>query len=374
MFDLVLKGGRILDPAADRDEVADIAFTDGRVAAIGPDLGPAKETRDVAGRLVVPGLIDLHTHVYWGGTSLGVDPDLYAKPCGITTLVDAGSAGPGNFAGFRRHVIERSEVRILPFLHISFPGIFGVSKYFSYGESSDLMMLDPRAFLDVVKEHRDLIVGAKVRIGKVGSGAVGAGALSIALEAAEHTGLPLMTHLDRPPPHRSEVMPRLRKGDIWTHCFRGFPNAPLTYEGDIQQDIVDARARGVIFDIGHGRGSFGFATAIKMLEHGFSPDVLSSDVHVLSIDGPAYNLLVTMSKFLALGFPLREIIRTCTINAARAVRREDRGTLRAGLLGDATVLDIEEGAFEYVDAPGTKIKADQQIVCRGAVLAGRWWH
>src|SRR3984957_16053441 len=140
MFDFLLTGGRVIDPAADRDEVADVAFTDGRVAAVGKNLGPAKATRDVTGRMVVPGLIDLHTHVYWGGTSLGVDPDIYAKPSGITTLVDAGSAGPGNFAGFRRHVIERSEVRILPFLHISFPGIFGVSKYFSYGESADLMM------------------------------------------------------------------------------------------------------------------------------------------------------------------------------------------------------------------------------------------
>ena len=374
MYDLVLKGGRVIDPAAGRDEVADVAFAGGLVAAVGAGLGPAKEVRDVSGRMVVPGLIDLHTHVYWGGTSLGVDPDRYAKPCGITTLVDAGSAGPGNFAGFRRHVIERSEVRILPFLHISFPGIFGVSKYFSYGESVDLMMLDPRAFVDVAREHSDLIVGAKVRIGKVGSGSVGAGALAIALEAAEHSGLPLMTHLDRPPPHRSEVMPKLRRGDIWTHCFRGFPNAPLTHDGEIQQDILDARARGVIFDIGHGRGSFGFATARKMLEHGFSPDVLSSDVHVMSIDGPAFNLIVTMSKFLALGFPLPEIIRTCTINAARAVRRPDRGTLAPGLLGDATVLDIETGAFEFFDAPGAKITADRQLACRGAVLGGKWWH
>jgi dihydroorotase len=374
MFDLVLKGGRVIDPAADRDEVADVAFANGLVAAVGNDLGPAKETRKVDGRMVVPGLIDLHTHVYWGGTSLGVDADLYAKPCGITTLVDAGSAGPGNFPGFRRYVIERVEVRILPFLHISFPGIFGVSKWFSYGESSDLMMLDPRAFLDVARQHSDLVVGTKVRIGKVGSGSVGAGALAIALEAAEHAGLPLMVHLDRPPPHRSEVMSKLRRGDIWTHCFRAFPNAPLTYSGEIQDDIIAARERGVIFDIGHGRGSFGFATARKMLGHGFLPDVLSSDVHVMSINGPAYNLLVTMSKFLALGFPLTEIVRTCTINAARAVRKEDRGTLRPGLLGDATVLDIETGDFSFVDAPGEKIKADRQFTCHGAVLGGRWWH
>ena len=148
----------------------------------------------------------------------------------------------------------------------------------------------------------------------------------------------------------------------------------MTYDGDVQADVVAARERGVIFDIGHGRGSFGFATARKMLEHGFSPDVLSSDVHAMCIHGPAYNLLVTMSKFLALGFPLAEIIRACTINPARAVRREDRGTLQPGLLGDATVLEIETGAFDFVDAPGEHITGDRQFVCCGAVLAGRWWH
>ena len=222
MHDLLLTGGHVLDPGADVDERADVAFAHGKVVAVGLDLGPAKETHHVAGKLVVPGLIDLHTHVYWGGTSLGVDADLYAKPCGITTLVDAGSAGPGNFAGFRRHVIEQAEVRILPFLHISFPGIFGVSKYLSLGESADLQMLDPRAFLDVAREHSDLVVGTKVRIGKIGSGPHGLGAFAIAMEAAEHTGLPLMTHLDRPPPHRSEIMPRMRKGDIWDALFPQF--------------------------------------------------------------------------------------------------------------------------------------------------------
>ncbi|MGA9865625.1 MAG: amidohydrolase/deacetylase family metallohydrolase [Acetobacteraceae bacterium] len=374
MFDLLLKGGRVIDPAQDHDGVADVAFAGGLVAAVGRDLGAAREVRDVAGRLVVPGLIDLHTHVYWGGTSLGVDADSYAKKGGITTLVDAGSAGPGNFAGFRKHVIERVDVRILPFLHISFPGIFAVSPYLSVGESSDLRLLDPKACIDVARANADLVVGIKVRIGKIGSGDSGLGAFAIAMEAAEHTGLPLMTHLDRPPPARNEIMPRMRRGDIWTHCFRGPPNHPLDFHGDIQQDVIAARARGVIFDIGHGRGSFGFETAKAMLAHGFVPDVISSDVHVLSIGGPAFDLLTTMSKFLALGFPLLEVIRAATINPARAVNREDRGTLKPGLLGDATVLEIEDGEFDYIDSPGDHISGDKRLVCRGTVLGGRWWH
>ncbi|MGH7056313.1 MAG: amidohydrolase/deacetylase family metallohydrolase [Acetobacteraceae bacterium] len=374
MHDLVLKGGRVIDPEEGRDEVLDVAFAGGLVAAVGHDLGPAADERDVKGALVVPGLIDLHTHVYWGGAWLGVDPDEYAKPCGITTLIDAGTAGAGNIAGFRRHVIERAEARIRPFLHISFPGIFAFSKYFMLGESAELRLLDPRACLDAAREHADIVVGIKVRLGRTGSGGSGIAPMEIALEVARAAGLPLMTHLDFPPPGRSEVMRRLRRGDILTHCFRPWPNAPIAPDESVEEDVLAARARGVIFDIGHGQGSFGFKTAMAMLKHGFLPDVISSDVHALSINGPAFNLIETMSKFLHLGAPLTEIIRASSINAARAVGLADRGTLRPGLLGDATVLEIETGSFTFTDVLGEKMQASRRFACRGAVLGGRWWH
>ncbi len=374
MHDLVLQGGRVIDPGQNVDAIVDIAFSDGKVSALGHDLGAAAERRDAAGLLVVPGLIDLHTHVYWGGSALGVDPDAYAKPCGITTLIDAGSAGAGNIAGFRRHVIERAEVRILPFLHISFPGIFAFSRYFMVPESADLRLLDPEACRDAAREHADIVVGIKVRLGRVGSGNSGIAPMDIALEVAGTLGLPLMTHLDYPPPSRPEVMQRLRPGDILTHCFRPWPNASLAPDASVQADVLAARRRGVIFDIGHGKGSFGFATAMAMLKEGFLPDVLSSDVHVLSIDGPAFNLLDTMSKFLHLGMPLVEIIRTSSINAARAVRLTDRGTLEPGLLGDATLLAIEEGNFTFTDVLGEQVHGTRRFICRGAVLDGRWWH
>ncbi|MGH7081197.1 MAG: amidohydrolase/deacetylase family metallohydrolase [Acetobacteraceae bacterium] len=374
MHDLVLKGGRVIDPAQNVDAIADVAFAAGKVAAVGHDLGPAGEVRDASGLLVVPGLIDLHTHVYWGGASLGVDPDAYAKPSGITTLIDAGTAGAANIAGFRRHVIERAEVRIRPFLHISFPGIYAFSRYFMVPESGDLRLLDPEACRDAAREHSDLVVGIKVRLGRSGSGDSGIAPMDIALEVAATLDLPLMTHLDTPPPGRGEVMQRLRPGDILTHCFRPWPNAPVAPDASVQADVRAARSRGVIFDIGHGKGSFGFATAIAMMQQGFLPDVISSDVHVLSIDGPAFNLLETMSKFLHLGMPLAEIIRASSINAARAVRLTDRGTLAAGLLGDATLLAIEEGRFTFTDVLGEEMPGTRRFVCRGAVLNGRWWH
>lgn len=373
MYDLVLKGGRVIDPDQGLDRVCDVAFAGGKVAALGDDLHDTKQTRDVAGLIVTPGLIDLHTHVYWGGTSAGVDPDAYAKPCGITTVVDAGTAGPGNIAGFRRHVIERSEVRILPFLNVAYPGIFALGKHIALGESADLRLLEPTACLEAARDHKDLIVGIKVRLGRSGSGLSGVAALDISLEVAEYTELPLMTHLDSPPPSRREVMDRLRPGDILTHCYRLFPNTPIAPGGAVQADVLRARERGVLFDIGHGKGSFGFATAMAMMKKGFMPDIISSDVHALSITGPAYNLIVTMSKFLALGWPLPEIIRAVTINAARAIRLEDRGTLRPGKLGDATVLTEENGEFVFEDVANETITGARQIAVKGAVLNGRWW-
>jgi dihydroorotase len=169
-------------------------------------------------------------------------------------------------------------------------------------------------------------------------------------------------------------MKRMRRGDILTHCFRPFPNAPAAADGGVEQDVLDARERGVIFDIGHGRGSFGFATAMQMLKNEFIPDVISSDVHIMSIDGPAYNMLVTMSKFLALGLDLEDVVRMSTINAARAIRKEDRGSLKPRMLGDATVLEIGRGKFTFVDVVGETIEGEQQLACRGIVLGGKWWH
>ncbi|MBN9496520.1 MAG: amidohydrolase/deacetylase family metallohydrolase [Alphaproteobacteria bacterium] len=374
MFDLVLKGGRVIDPAQGIDAVSDVAFKDGRVAAVGSNLGEAADTRDVSGKIVTPGLIDLHTHVYWGGTSIGVDPDSYARRAGCTTLIDAGTAGPGNLPGFREHIIRRADVRILPFMNISYPGIFAFSPHVMVGECEDLRLLHPRACRDVGRENLDLIVGIKVRVGKSASGESGLAPLDMGLEVADHLGVPVMAHLDHPPPYRSEVMPRLRKGDILTHCYRPFPNAPITGDGRVQDDVRAARERGVIFDIGHGGGSFGYETAVAMMRQGFSPDVISSDVHVLSENGPAFDQLVTMSKFLAIGMPLVEVIRASTINPARAVRKTDRGTLTPGTLGDATILDIEKGKFAFPDVLGEIREGSEHLRCKGIVLGGRWWR
>jgi dihydroorotase len=373
MHDLVLKGGRIIDPSQGLDTVADIAFAAGKVAAIGPELR-GQDVREVAGKIVCPGLIDLHTHVYWGGTSLGVAAEPLARSGAVATFVDAGSAGPGNFHGFRKHVIEPSPVRILPYLNVSFPGIYAFSKPVMVGECADLRLLDLRECRRVARENADLIVGIKVRVGKVAGGDNGIMPLDMAIEVAEDLGLPVMAHLDNPPPARRDVLSRLRKGDVLTHCFRPFPNAPGRADGRVREEILEARERGIIFDIGHGGGSFGFATTKAMLKAGFLPDVISSDVHSVSIEGPAYDLLTTMSKFFCLGLDLPTVVRLSATNPAKALGRNDLGTLAVGGIGEASVIDITTGRFDYVDSIGEIHTGDRRLLAAGLVLNGRWWH
>jgi dihydroorotase len=375
-YDLILKGGHVVDPSQNLDAVMDVAFAGGKVAAVAANLKPeeAEITRSVAGKFVTPGLIDLHTHVYWGGTSLGIDAEEFCRRSAVTTAIDTGSAGPGNFAGFRKHVIEASEVRILAYLHISFAGIFGFSKTIMVGESENIRLMAPREAAEVADANRDVIVGIKVRVGRHSSGDQGAAPLQMALQVANEVGMPLMAHIDHPPPSYEEVVEMLRPGDVLTHAFRPFPNAPCNAQGTIKPVVLEARKRGVLFDIGHGMGSFSFKSARAMLANGFYPDTISSDVHALCIDGPAFDQVTTMSKFLCLGVPFKEVIKQSTLNAAFALKRPQLGSLKPGSVGDASILSIQQGKFDYVDVLGEHLEGDRKICAEGVVLAGRWWH
>lgn len=375
MYDIVLTGGRVVDPGQGLDAITDVAFKDGQVAAVGDGLGgeDATETRDVSGKLVTPGLVDIHAHVYWGATYLSVEAERVARMSGTTTFVDAGTAGAGTFHGFRKLIIEQSDLRIIAFLNISHAGIYGYGPGFMVGETSELRLLHPGACVKVARENEDLICGVKVRLGSNVSELVGIGALDCAIEAAEELDLPVMVHIGAPPPRRKDILERLRPGDILTHCCRMFPNAAIDSNRNIRREVEESRERGIIYDVGHGRGSFDFDVARAMVDNGFVPDVMSSDVHVNSIDGPAFDVLVTMSKFLSLGASLSDVIAAGTSTAAAAVGRPDLGTLKPGSPGDAVVLRHEEGAFEYLDSLGNTYTGDQKLEPEVMIVNGTWW-
>jgi len=240
------------------------------------------------------------------------------------------------------------------------------------GESHDMRLMAAREAVAVAEANRDVIAGIKVRVGRHASGPSGIAPLDVALDVADRAGLPLMAHIDEPPPTYEAVVERLRPGDILTHCYRPFPNAPVRADGRIKEAVLAARERGVIFDIGHGMGSFSWGTARAMLAAGFPPDTISSDVHALCLHGPAWDLLRTMTKFLALGMPLAEVVRAGTLAPAEALRRADLGRLAPGAAGDASVIALTDAPVMLEDVLGETFEHPRRLEARGTVIGGAW--
>lgn len=371
-YDLVLKGGRVIDERNGIDGQFDLAIKAGKVAAVASaiEAGTAA-VRDVSGCVVAPGLIDIHTHVYHKATSLSVDPGFIARRSACTTLVDAGSAGAGNYDGFRDYVMNHSPYRILAFLNISFPGIFGFDKDVSIGEATARSMLPVHRCVEKIEGNRDRIIGVKVRIGGIVTGDLGLGALELALEAAEAVDLPLMTHIGTPPPSYSDVVDMLRPGDILTHCYRPDPNSAIGEDGKVLDAVWRARERGVLFDIAHGMGAFGYDTAEAALRDGFKPDLISSDVHVIAVEGPGYDMLHTMSKLLNCGLTLAEVIGMSTSRSALAIRRPELGQLGVGAPADITVLREYDSNYVFEDVVGTRRQGSTLLQPEAVYLAGK---
>ena len=368
----VLRGGRVIDPANGVDRVADLVLGKDEILGLDVPEPDGAQVIDCQGSIVTPGMIDLHVHVYWGGTSLGVKPEDFADKSACTTLVDAGSAGPGNFTGFREHVIERSRVRILAYLHVSFAGIYGFGGRIMVGESHDMRLMAAREAAAVATAHPGVIVGIKVRIGAHASGPSGIAPLDVAQDVADRTGLPLMVHIDEPPPSYSDVVARLRKGDVLTHCFRPFPNAPCHGDGRVRDAVLAARERGVIFAIEPGMGSFSWDSARKMDAAGFRPDVISSDIHAFCINGPAHDNLNVMTKFLALGWSVKDVIAAASIAPARVLSRPDLGHLGNTAQPEASVIRQTPGSVDLADVMGEVVNYDSMLTPVGTVSGGKW--
>jgi len=371
--DLVVAGGHVLCTATGTDGIADVAIDDGRIAAVGEGLA-GHERVDAAGLLVVPGLIDLHVHVYDGVSHYGVDADTYLLRRGTTTGVDVGSAGAQTFPGLRRMVIEQAQTRIYAYLHIAVEGMISSL----VGELEDIRWASVEQCVDVAEANRDTIAGVKLRAGYQMVGPDPRAAVGLALEAAAALGLPLMVHVIDMGMPLPELLAKLRPGDVVTHCFHGNDGSLLDAEGNVWPEAFEARRRGILFDVGHGVGSFTWRVARAALAQGFSPDTISSDIHAHNHAGPVHDLPRTLSKLLHLGMPLSEVIAAATVRVGRHlahVAPAGLGTLAPGAPGDLSLLERQRGRFALVDgehrlSAGVTEHAEERLVARSVVRAG----
>jgi dihydroorotase len=368
-FDLLVKGGTVVDPANNRHELLDVAVNRNRIAAV--DHGIPAESAfvvvDAGGAYVTPGLVDLHAHVYRGVTYTGIDPDTVASRSGVTTWIDAGSAGAMNLAGLREYVADRARVHVLAFMNICCIGLIGPDY-----ELRVLDYCDTEIFRRVVDLNRDFVVGVKVRIHDANVGPNGIEALRRARAAADECELPLMVHIATGPPEIDEVLEHLQEGDILTHCFTGLSHRITTEDGALRESAKRALDRGVVFDIGHGAGSFSFEVAEQLLAADIRPDVISTDIHQLSINGPMYDLPTCMSKFLALGLPLEDVVRAATVRPAAVLALEhEAGALAVGARADIAVFALEKGTFPLYDIDMNH--RDSPVLLRNTrtIVAGR---
>ena len=383
-YDLLLKGGHVIDPANHIDEARDVAVLDGKISALEKDIpsSKARKTVDVTGLYVTPGLIDIHVHLAHGGASLdwfepnaspniqplGLQADTMLNS-GLTTVVDAGSSGAKTFLREKHEAIDHSKIRVLAFLNIVAAGM-------NSGKEQDVAEMDPKLCAQTIDRYRDVIVGVKTAhywTEKPWDAAHPPwAAVDRAVECGKLANVPLMVDFWPRPPERSYedlILKHMRPGDIHTHVFaQQFPI--LDANGKVNDFLLEARRRGIIFDVGHGAASFWFRNAVPAVKQGFVPDSISTDLHTGNINGSVVDFITTMSKFLAMGVPLPDLIRRATVNPAAEIRRPELGTLTVGRDADIAVIKLEKGRFGYTDCGNARMTGDVKLVNRLTVRAG----
>jgi dihydroorotase len=369
-FDLLIRGGEVVDPGGGREGRLDVAIAGDRIAALDHEIPPesAALVIDAHGQIVTPGLVDLHTHVFHKVTYWGIDPDPVASRTGVTTWNDAGSAGALTLAGFRDFIVEPARVGITAFLNISTIGLVA-NDY----ECATLAYLDVDLFRRLVERHRDLVLGVKVRVGNAapfeGDALEG---LRRARRAADECALPLMVHIAAGPPAIEEVLPFLKPNDVLTHCFTGHAMRIVDDSGRLLESAKRAWDAGVVMDIGHGAGSFSFDTAEAVMAAGRTPDVISTDLHQLSVEGPAFDLPTTLSKFIHLGMSLGAAIFAATARPAAVLGLErEIGQLRPGSRADVALFALHRGDFPLQDIAGEVRHAGQLLRNTATIVGGR---
>ncbi len=372
-YDLLLENGRVIDGKNGIDTVLDVAIKDGRIAAVAADIPASRalKTVDVWGLYVTPGIVDIHTHVYTGtgernsyAGDNAVYPDSFTFRTGVTTVADAGGSGWRNFEDFKDRIIDRSKTRVLAFLNIVGNGMRGGA----IEQDLDDMQVEPT--LAMAEKHKGLIIGIKSAHYEGPEWTP----FERGEEAARRAGIPFMVDYGTKRPERPlyDLLNRIyRPGDIYTHTYSGVRGEQDAATRGPSQALVDGRKHGVIFDVGHGGGSFAWRVAVPLMKAGFTPDSISSDLHIDSMNSGMKNILNVMSKFLAMGMSLDDVVVRATWNPAREIHREDLGHLTVGAIADVAVLRLETGDFGFTDAHGARLKGNRKLVCELTLKDGK---
>ena len=374
-LDLILSGGRVVDPSQGIDKNIEIGVHGQRIAALGDDLPRCGKTRvlDCRNLLLTPGLIDMHTHVYPGATPLGLIADEVMLQSATTTIVDAGSSGAANWLGLRDQVIARAHPQVLALIHLC---TVGLAPCHYTGELLSPHLADPDGAIAIIRQNPTLAVGVKLRAGAniMGAAEIGWRHLHQAVRIARETDTFLMVHIGDTPMSVSELVRELAPGDVITHCYKGGPYKQLVLDANnrVFPDLLQAAQAGIVYDVGHGVGSFSWRVAEIAMDQGLMPTTISTDLHTDSVVGPVYNLPTTMSKFILLGMSLPEVVECCTIAPAKVIGRQDEiGSLHVGKTADISMLRLKEGVFPLTDSYGITRSATQMLTSAGVVRAGR---
>jgi dihydroorotase len=369
-FDLLLTGGTVLNPPIGLREELEVGISANRIEAIQAKLPRqhAKQVLDARGCYITPGLIDFHVHSYWGVNPYGFDADPLCLSSGVTTAVDAGSAGPVNFLGFKKLVHDQSRTRMLAFVALAQHGVLN-----DPGELQNLRFADPGGAAQSVAESTDVGVGIKIRLHKKAVGDNGREALRLAVKSGDICKSPVMVHVGSTGISMEEIVDALRPGDVVTHCYTPQQPAIVNESGRLRAAVRDAHERGVVFDVGHAGGHFDFNLVKRAMGDGLFPDIISSDLHGrLGPDNPVVDLPTTMTKFLGLGLSLEQVVAACTATPARVIGWQDRlGSVQVGREADLSILQLVEEETRLRDCVGGELKVSRRIVPRWTIRGGK---
>jgi dihydroorotase len=363
--DLLISGGTLIDPARGIRARGDVAITGDRITQVAERIAPSEGTRviDATDKVVTPGLIDIHVHVYAGVANVGIEADRVGVERGVTALLDGGSAGATTFPGFKSYVVERARTRVYSLLNISSPGMTVPS------ETAVLTYLNPAATAAAVEANRDVIVGLKVRM-LAGPDGQDVEVMRRTREAADVAGVPITVHIGGQTSPLPRIIELLKPGDVITHALRR-EGSILGANGRVVPEVVEAVRNGVHLDVGHGRGNLDFDVADAVLQQGVLPTVISSDVHAGNFQGPVFDLPTTLSKFMQMGMTLEQVIERATSVPGSVFRfGEALGALREGGPADVSIFELAQGDFEYVDSGGKRRRGSQRLLPVSTVRAG----